>query len=49
MTFTRTASGEVDGLTISTRRVRYLRAKRLVAASAPAPRAGSSAGKVRGR
>ncbi|MDI1476738.1 serine hydrolase domain-containing protein [Polyangium sp. y55x31] len=39
VTFTRTASGEVDGLTISNRRLRRLRARRLPAAEAPAARA----------
>ncbi|WNG39052.1 serine hydrolase [Archangium minus] len=48
VTFTRTASGKVDGLTISTRRVRRLRAERLAAAGATAPQTGTRA-KLRGR
>ena len=38
VTFTRTASGKVDGFTISNRRLRRLRARRLVAAEARATR-----------
>lgn len=49
VTFTRTASDQVDGLTISTHRVRRLRAQRLTAADAPAPRTGKSTAKVRDR
>ncbi|MFE8596484.1 hypothetical protein [Archangium violaceum] len=42
-------SNQVDGLTISTHRVRRLRAQRLTAADAPAPRTGKSTAKVRDR
>jgi CubicO group peptidase (beta-lactamase class C family) len=37
VSFTRTAAGAIDGLTISNRRLRRLRAERLVAAGSPAP------------
>lgn len=47
VTFTRTASGAVDGFTITARRLRRMRAERITTAETPALRAGSSASEVR--
>jgi hypothetical protein len=43
VTFTRTASGAVDGLTITARRLRRMRAERLTTAQTSVIRAGMSA------
>lgn len=49
VTFTRTASGAVDGLTMSARRLRRMRAERTTAAAIPARPAGTSVSVSRGR
>lgn len=49
VTFTRAASGAVDGLTMSARRLRRMRAERTTAAAIPARPAGTSVSVSRGR
>ncbi|RNF86572.1 serine hydrolase [Lysobacter psychrotolerans] len=49
VTFTRTASGVVDGLTITARRLRRLRAERLTTAQTPTRRVGTGASEIHAR